>query len=59
MKQSTHRLTVATRGKGFYDSILAKARPDAVKLGVCFVHQIVDQVVMEEHDIRMNGVFSG
>lgn len=47
------------RGKGFYDGILAKARPDAVKLGVCFVHQIVDEVVMEKHDVRMNGVIAG
>jgi 5-formyltetrahydrofolate cyclo-ligase len=47
------------RGKGFYDGILAKARPDAVKLGVCFTHQIVDEVVMEEHDVHMNGVISG
>lgn len=47
------------RGKGFYDGILAKARPGAVKLGVCFAHQIVDEVVMEEHDIRMDGVITG
>lgn len=47
------------RGKGFYDGILAKARPDAVKLGICFGHQLVDEVVMEDHDIRMNGVIAG
>jgi 5-formyltetrahydrofolate cyclo-ligase len=47
------------RGKGFYDGVLAKARPDAVKLGVCFGHQLVDEVVMEDHDIRMTGVIAG
>lgn len=47
------------RGKGFYDAILAIARPDAVKLGVCFVHQLIDEVLMEKHDVRMNGVIAG
>lgn len=47
------------RGRGFYDGVLAKARRDAVKLGVCFGHQLVDEVVMETHDIRMNGVIAG
>jgi len=47
------------RGRGFYDRILAKARPDAVKLGVCFGFQLVDRIDMEEHDIRMNAVIAG
>lgn len=47
------------RGRGFYDGILAKARPDAIRLGICFGHQLVDEVVMEAHDIRMNGVIAG
>lgn len=47
------------RGRGFYDRVLAKARPDAVKLGVCFGFQLVDSIYMEEHDIRMNGVIAG
>lgn len=47
------------RGKGFYDGILAQARPDSVKLGACFSHQIVDEVVMEQHDIRMDGIIVG
>jgi 5-formyltetrahydrofolate cyclo-ligase len=47
------------RGRGFYDGILAKARRDAVRLGICFGHQLVDEVVMEDHDIRMNGVIAG
>jgi len=47
------------RGKGFYDRMLSGARPDAIKLGVCFTFQLVDQVVMEPHDIRMDHVISG
>lgn len=47
------------RGKGFYDGTLAKARRDAVRIGVCFGYQLVDEVVMEDHDIAMNGVIAG
>lgn len=47
------------RGKGFYDRMLQRARPDAVKLGVCFGYQLVGEIVMEEHDVRMNGVIAG
>lgn len=47
------------RGRGFYDRMLERARPGAVKLGVCFGHQIVDEVEMEHHDVRMNGVIAG
>ncbi|QTN31716.1 5-formyltetrahydrofolate cyclo-ligase [Akkermansiaceae bacterium] len=47
------------RGKGFYDRMLERARPDAVKLGVCYGYQLVESIVMEEHDARMNGVIAG
>lgn len=47
------------RGKGFYDRMLETAREDAVKLGVCFAYQLVDEVEMEPHDIRMNDVIAG
>ncbi len=46
------------RGKGFYDAALAKSSPDSIKLGVCFGYQLVDEVVMEDHDIRMHGVIA-
>ncbi len=46
------------RGKGFYDRMLAHARPDALKVGVCFRHQLVDAVVTEPHDVRMDVVIS-
>lgn len=47
------------RGKGFYDAALAQSRSDAIRLGICFGYQLVDEVAMEDHDIRMNGVIAG
>lgn len=47
------------RGKGFYDRMLEQARPDVTKLGVCFDYQVVEEVAMDDHDVRMNGVFAG
>lgn len=42
------------RGKGFYDRMLIHAKPEAVKIGVCFPFQIVENIFMEEHDVRMD-----
>lgn len=47
------------RGKGFYDKALAEARKGAIRLGICFGYQLVDEVAMESHDIRMDGVIAG
>ena len=47
------------RGKGFYDAALSEARSDAALLGICFGFQMVDEVAMEDHDIRMHGVIAG
>lgn len=44
------------RGKGFYDRMLEKAKPSAIKIGVCFPFQIVDKISMETHDVRMDKV---
>jgi 5-formyltetrahydrofolate cyclo-ligase len=44
------------RGKGYYDRALSNARPDAIKLGICFADQIVPDTFAEEHDIRMDEV---
>ncbi len=44
------------RGRGFYDRMLAMARPDALKIGVCFPWQIVDDTFPENHDIPMDEV---
>ncbi len=42
------------RGRGFYDRVLARARPGALKVGVCFPHQLVLDALMEPHDVRMD-----
>lgn len=47
------------RGGGFYDRMLAGARPDAMKIGVCFTNQIVSDTFQEPHDMRMDLVVSG
>jgi 5-formyltetrahydrofolate cyclo-ligase len=44
------------RGRGFYDRILATARIDALKIGVCFASQIVEDTFAEPHDVRMDAV---
>lgn len=44
------------RGRGFYDRLLANARPDAIKVGVGFPWQIVDDTFAEPHDIAMDAV---
>ncbi len=46
------------RGRGFYDRILAKARPGALKIGVCFPWQIVADTFPEAHDVIMDEVLS-
>ena len=47
-----HRLG---RGKGYYDRLLSKI-PQAYKIGLCFDFQIVDNVHVDSHDIRMDEV---
>lgn len=42
------------RGRGFYDRMLALARPGAVKTGVCFPFQIVADTFPEAHDVAMD-----
>lgn len=44
------------RGRGYYDQYLSLAEFRAVKIGVCFAHQLVDTLPAEPHDIRMDGV---
>ena len=46
------------RGRGFYDRMLANARPDALKLGICFKIQLVADTFPEPHDVRMDHVIS-
>ena len=49
-----HRLG---RGKGFYDRLLPQLT-NAYKAGICFPHQIVDEVPVEPTDITMDGIIT-
>lgn len=46
------------RGKGFYDRYLSLAKK-AVKIGVCFDFQLVENLKAQEWDIPMDAVVSG
>lgn len=41
------------RGGGFYDRFLATV-PDVMKLGVCLPEQIISDLPVDEHDIKMS-----
>lgn len=47
------------RGRGYYDRLLAEARPDVPRLGLCYSCQIVDEVPVEPHDVPCSAVVSG
>ena len=47
------------RGRGFYDRLLARARPDTFKLGICFPEQLVADTFSEAHDVQMDEVLCG
>lgn len=47
------------RGRGFYDRLLAQARPDALKIGICHGFQMVADTFSEAHDVRMDEVITG
>ena len=42
------------RGGGYYDRYLLKTREDAIKIGICFSCQIVDDLPMEPHDLKVD-----
>jgi 5-formyltetrahydrofolate cyclo-ligase len=44
------------RGRGFYDRMLAHARPGSLKIGIGFPYQRVADTLAEPHDIRMDGL---
>ncbi len=43
------------RGRGFYDRLL-KSTPNAVKVGVAYSFQMMEEIPMEPHDVAMNYV---
>lgn len=44
------------RGKGYYDRILKQTA--ACKLGICFDFQLLENIPVEEHDVKMTKVVS-
>lgn len=47
------------RGRGYYDRYLAQPELRAVKIGVCYTHQLADALPVEPHDVRMDHVIAG
>lgn len=41
-------------GKGYYDKILVKLKPSAVKMAVAHEFQVLESIPTEEHDIKMD-----
>ena len=44
------------RGRGYYDKYLSQPGMRALRVGVCFAHQIVRTLPSEPHDVRMDRV---
>lgn len=44
------------RGKGFYDRYLSQTDFCGLKLGVCFKEQLIGELPLEEHDVKMDAV---
>ncbi len=53
-----HRGGRLGRGRGFYDRLLAQARPGAQFLGICHDFQLVADTFSESHDVRMHAVIA-
>lgn len=47
------------RGGGYYDRTLAELGAGCLTFGVCFEFQILEEIPMEEHDLRVQRVFWG
>lgn len=45
------------QGGGYYDRTFA-ARPDAIRIGYAYAGQAVEQLVLEDHDVRLHGVLT-
>ena len=41
------------RGRGYYDRYLSQRGMRAVRVGVCYAHQLVAVLPVEPHDVRM------
>ena len=47
------------RGGGYYDRFLARVGLRAVKLGICFKEQLLEDLPIESHDARVDRVLAG
>ncbi len=47
------------RGRGYYDKYLSRKDFRAAKIGVCYLHQLVDELPTEPHDVKMDCVVAG
>lgn len=47
------------RGRGYYDRYLSAAGFGGFRVGVCYAHQVVDDLPVEPHDERMDVVIFG
>jgi len=47
------------RGRGYYDKYLSRSGFRAAKIGVCYLHQLVGELPVEPHDVRMDEVVAG
>lgn len=43
-------------GRGYFDRLLAELRPDAVRVGLAFECQLVEEVPMGPHDVRLDAI---
>ncbi len=43
-------------GRGHYDATLAKAKPEARRIGLAFECQVVDRIDREAHDAKMTAI---
>ena len=46
------------RGRGYYDRYLSQPGVHALRIGVCYAHQLVDVLPTEPHDATMDSVVS-
>ena len=47
------------RGRGYYDRYLGEPAFRGFRVGVCYAHQLVDDLPVEPHDVRMDRVITG
>ena len=47
------------RGRGYYDRSLGDPAFRGFRVGVCYAHQLVDDLPVEPHDVRMDRVITG